>query len=107
MPERTVTANVEIVNPHGLHLRPADMFARTVMRFKSKVTVTFDGQQVDGRSIVELLMLAARQGSQLTISACGDDAQAALAELVQLIERGFDELEEKEKKEMTNEGNDQ
>ena len=93
MVERTAT--VQVVNPHGMHLRPADLFARTAMRFQSKVCVTFEGQQVDGRSIVELLMLAARKGTQLTISTNGDDAEEALAALVQLVERGFDEMEEK------------
>jgi phosphocarrier protein HPr len=93
MVERTAT--VQVVNPHGMHLRPADLFARTAMRFQSKVCVTFEGQEVDGRSIVELLMLAARKGTQLTISADGDDAEEALAALVQLVERGFDEMEEK------------
>lgn len=78
-----------------MHLRPADLFVRTAMRFQSKVCVTFEGQQVDGRSIVELLMLAARKGTQLAISTDGDDAKEALAELVQLVERGFDEMEEK------------
>ena len=69
------------------------------MRFQSKVLVTFEGQQVDGRSIVELLMLAARKGTQLIICTDGDDAEEALTALVQLVERGFDEMEEK--------GNDQ
>jgi phosphotransferase system HPr (HPr) family protein len=93
MSERTVSANVTVVNAHGMHLRPADLFARTVMRYKSQVVVTFEGQQVDGRSIVELLMLAARQGSQLSISATGEDCDQALAELTKLVEEGFGEME--------------
>jgi phosphocarrier protein HPr len=96
MSECTASANVQIVNPHGMHLRPADLFARTAMRYQAKVCVTFDGQQVDGRSIVELLMLAARQGSQITISVAGEDAQESLAALVQLVEEGFGEMEQKE-----------
>jgi phosphotransferase system HPr (HPr) family protein len=77
-----------------MHLRPADLFVRTAMKFGAKVCVTFEGQQVDGRSIVELLMLAARKGTQLAISGTGDDAEQAVAALVQLVERGFDEMEE-------------
>jgi phosphocarrier protein HPr len=100
MVERTAT--VQVVNPHGMHLRPADLFVRTAMRFQAKVCVTFEGQQVDGRSIVELLMLAARKGTQLTICTSGDDCEEALAALVQLVERGFDEMEEKGNEEMTN-----
>jgi phosphotransferase system HPr (HPr) family protein len=80
-----------------MHLRPADLFVRTALRFQSKVSVTLEGQQVDGRSIVELLMLAARLGTQLTITACGDDAEDAVAALVQLVERGFDEMEDNAK----------
>ena len=91
MPETTATANVAIANSHGMHLRPADMFARTVMRFKSKVCVEYAGQKVDGRSIVELLMLAARQGSELTISATGEDAEESILALVQLVKHGFGE----------------
>jgi phosphocarrier protein HPr len=93
MPDCTHNAVATITNSHGMHLRPADLFARTAMRFQSRVTVSFEGQQVDGRSIVELLMLAARQGSQLSISATGADAEAALAALVELVEHGFGELE--------------
>lgn len=99
MSEATASANVQVVNPHGMHLRPADLFARTAMRYKSKVCVTFEGQQVDGRSIVELLMLAARQGSQLSICTTGEDADDALKALVELVEQGFGEMEK--------EGNDQ
>src|SRR3954468_18707471 len=95
MSDRTVTADVQVVNPHGMHLRPADLFVRTAMKFQSKVSVTFEGQQVDGRSIVELLMLAARKGTTLTIAATGDDCDAALAALADLVRRGFDEMEEK------------
>jgi len=93
MDEPTATANVEVVNPLGMHLRPADLFARTCMKYQSKVCVTFAGQQADGRGIVDLLMLAAKQGSQLTISVTGDDCQDALAALVDLVNRGFDEME--------------
>jgi phosphocarrier protein HPr len=93
MDEPSATADVAIVNPQGMHLRPADLFARTAARFQSKVCVTFAGQQADGRGIVDLLMLAARQGSRLTICATGDDCQEALAALVDLVNRGFDEME--------------
>jgi phosphotransferase system HPr (HPr) family protein len=93
MDEPSATADVSIVNPQGMHLRPADLFARTAGRFQSKVCVSFAGQQADGRGVVDLLMLAARQGSQLTITATGDDCEAALATLVDLVNRGFDEME--------------
>jgi phosphocarrier protein HPr len=92
MPENTLTVRVKIINSHGMHLRPADMFARTVTRYGSVVTVDFQGQKVDGRSIVELLMLAARQGSELEISATGNDAAEVLAALTDLVTNGFGEF---------------
>jgi phosphocarrier protein HPr len=93
MPGPTVSRMVTVVNSHGMHLRPADMFARTAMQFKSSVQVAYEGQQVDGRSIVELIMLAARQGAQLVITATGDDAEEAIGALAQLVEQGFGEAE--------------
>ena len=97
MDEPTATATVEVINPLGLHLRPSDLFARTAMKFQSKVTVTFAGQEADGRGVMDLLMLAAWQGSKLTITASGDDCEHALAALVDLVNRGFDEMEEVKK----------
>lgn len=96
MSDRSITAVVRVVNSHGMHLRPADLFARTAARFQSKVCVTFEGQLVDGRSIVELIMLAARQGSELTICVTGDDCETALTALAELVGQGFGELDAKE-----------
>lgn len=84
---------VEVVNPHGMHLRPADQFARTALRFSSQIRVIFENQEIDGKSIVELLMLAARKGTQLRISADGDDAHDALAALQALVQSGFGEMD--------------
>ena len=94
MQECTVTANVTVVNPHGMHLRPADMFARTAAKFTAEVSVLYNGQRVDGKSIVDLLMMAARQGTQLTLRASGADAEQALAALVELVQQGFGEMAE-------------
>ncbi len=94
MPEASQSGKVKVVNSHGMHLRPASLFVRKAKEFHSKVEVRFAGQAVDGCSVVDLLMLAARAGSELEIVALGDDAEAALAALIELVASGFDEMQE-------------
>jgi phosphocarrier protein len=84
-------ATVTIRNRLGLHARPAMAFVDLANRYKSTVTVRKDSQVVDGKSIMQMMMLAATQGTDLDIEASGPDAQDALAELQQLIDRKFDE----------------
>jgi phosphocarrier protein len=88
-----VQAQVEIKNRLGLHARPAMYFVDTANQFSSEVEVCKDGQHVDGKSIMHLMMLAATQGTRLTIRAKGSDAQEAIQTLSELIERNFDEEE--------------
>jgi phosphotransferase system HPr (HPr) family protein len=76
---------VRITNPQGFHIRPMSAFAETAGRFKSAVTVHKDDLAVNGKSIWELMMLAAEQGTELTIRAQGADAADALAALVVVI----------------------
>ncbi len=82
---------ITIVNRLGLHARPAAMFVKSCNRFKSEIWVEKDGEQVSGKSIMGLMMLAAGQGSKLLISCEGTDADDALREIEGLIERRFDE----------------
>ena len=86
--ERTVS----IVNELGLHARPAAEFVKTAARFASAVTVRKDGMEVNGKSIMGMMMLAAEMGSQLVLIADGDDAEAALAALEALVAAGFGEM---------------
>jgi phosphocarrier protein HPr len=85
--ERTVT----ITNPHGFHLRPMAAFAQTAARFQSGVTVSCDNKSVDGKSIMDLMLLAAAQGSSLSIKTQGPDADAALDALVTVLETATQE----------------
>ena len=85
--ERTV----EIVNRLGLHARPAAEFVKLAARFKAEVLVEKDGLEVNGKSIMGVLMLAAEHGSRLRIQASGSDAEAAVAALSDLVNRGFEE----------------
>jgi phosphocarrier protein len=93
MDETTLTKTMAIKNRLGLHARAAAQLVRTVSQFRAEVTVIKDGQEVDGRSILGLLMLAAAQGSIIEVRAAGPDAAAALAAIEDLVARGFDEEE--------------
>ena len=86
-----IQKEVTILNKLGLHARPAAMFVRVANKHRAEIWVEKDGEQVNGKSIMGLMMLAAGQGSRLLISAEGADAQGALEELQDLVERRFDE----------------
>lgn len=85
--EREVT----IRNTLGLHVRPATQFAETAARFQSDVRVIKDGQNVNAKSSIDLLTLAAVAGTRLTVRAEGEDASQAIEALIALIESGFGE----------------
>jgi phosphocarrier protein len=87
MQEKTVT----IKNKLGLHARPAALMVQTASRFKSKVKILKDEQEVDGKSIMGLMTLAASAGSGLRLVVDGDDEAQALAALEQLVNSGFGE----------------
>jgi len=82
---------VTILNPLGLHARAAARFVHTASAFACRVKVGRGGREVDGKSIMGLLLLAAAKGSEITITAEGADEEAAVAALCALIERGLDE----------------
>jgi len=85
-------ATVPIVNSLGLHARPAAEFVKTSARFKSNVVVRKDSLEVNGKSIMGMMMLAAECGSSLALRADGDDAPALLDALEALIRAGFGEM---------------
>src|SRR4026208_132205 len=80
-----------IINKLGIHARPAAMFVKTANRFECDVFVEKDGERVNGKSIMGLMMLAAGPGSKLLIFAEGEDAAKAVVELEALLRRKFDE----------------
>lgn len=82
-----------IVNPMGLHARPASQLVSMANRFESEVWVARDGQEVNGKSILGVLMLACPMGSQVQLRCVGPDAQAAYDSLAELVQNGFGELE--------------
>lgn len=83
---------VQIVNRAGMHARPAAEFVKTAGRFAAEITVEKDGLEVNGKSIMGVLMLAAEQGSWLRLAASGADAESALDALADLVGRGFSEV---------------
>ncbi len=89
--EGEVEREVRIVNRAGMHARPAAEFVKTAGRFKAEITVEKDGLEVNGKSIMGVLMLAAEQGSRLRLVARGHDANEALDALGDLVGRGFEE----------------
>jgi len=89
--ESVMTKDFMVNNKLGIHARPAAMFVKTANRFHCDIFVEKDGEKVNGKSIMGLMMLAAGPGSKLTVSAEGQDASQALAELETLIQRKFDE----------------
>ncbi len=88
----TVTEkDITLKNKYGLHARPATLFAEIANSFKSEITVVKEGQDVNGKSIFGLMMLAAESGSTLHVKAVGDDSADAVAALEKLIEGKFNE----------------
>jgi phosphocarrier protein len=82
---------ITIVNRLGMHARPAAMFVRIASRFRCDIWVEKDGDEINGKSIMGLMMLAAGQGSKLRLRCEGADAQEALRELEQLVAGRFNE----------------
>ncbi len=80
-----------IVNTLGLHARAAAQLVQTANRYQAEVLVERDGQSVNGKSIMGVLMLAAAKGTEIAVSCEGADAEEAMASLSQLIEAGFGE----------------
>ena len=80
-----------IQNRLGLHARPAAMFVREANRHKCEIHVEKDGETINGKSIMGLMMLAAGMGSKIRITATGPGAPEAVAALLHLVERKFDE----------------
>ncbi|MDH5516618.1 MAG: HPr family phosphocarrier protein [Gammaproteobacteria bacterium] len=87
MQEKEVT----IINKLGLHARAAAKLVNVATKFSSLIEIEKDGQRVNGKSIMGVMMLAANQGSSIKLLADGDDAQQSLDEIEQLINNYFDE----------------
>ncbi len=86
-----VRKKLVIANELGMHVRPASLFARTAGKFNSSVMVKKGEQHVDGKSIMQLLMLGALQGTEIIVEAEGDDSDEAVAALEEIVQNNFGE----------------
>ena len=87
-----VRKTFKITNKQGLHARPAALFVRTAARYSSEIWVTKDDDEVNGKSIMGLMMLAAEYGSEVEVRVEGADEEAAIDELDRLFSGGFSGL---------------
>ncbi|MBL4591656.1 MAG: HPr family phosphocarrier protein [Phycisphaerales bacterium] len=87
------SAKLTINNKYGMHARPATDFAQSAMEFKSDIRVLAGPEDADGKSVMELMMLAATKGTVIEVVCKGEDAEQALDHLASLVNRGFDEEE--------------
>ena len=92
MDRMELVEEIQIVNPLGLHARPAAALVQTVLKFQCDVYISLNGHRVNAKSIMGLLTLAAAHGSSVTITCTGSDAQAALDAVRNLFDSGFGEL---------------
>jgi phosphocarrier protein len=83
--------SAQIVNKLGIHARPAAEIVKTASRFKSSIVIVRDDLEVNAKSIMGVMMLAAEHGSFITIRAEGDDAEAALDAICKVVADGFGE----------------
>ena len=88
-----VRSKVKLVNSRGLHARPCHAIVTAASSFKSSLRVAYDGQEVDAKSILELLTLSAAQGAELELIAAGDDAQELVHGVSAVIAAGFGETD--------------
>ncbi len=86
-----ITRTVEVVNERGLHARASAKLVKTAAQFQAEVSIVKDGMVVDAQSIMGLMMLAAGPGCCITVSALGRDSAEAVAAVVDLVARRFDE----------------
>ncbi|MEM6278521.1 MAG: HPr family phosphocarrier protein [Verrucomicrobiota bacterium] len=84
------SCELKIPNEEGLHARPAAKFVKLASQFQCEIWVEKDDEEINGKSIMGLMMLAAAQGETITVSTEGDDADTALQQLSELVQGGFE-----------------
>lgn len=86
-----VSKMTKIVNPMGMHMRPAGMFAQEMMKFNSDVMLVFNDKEINAKSIMNLMAACLKCGSELEVRCSGADEEAALNKAIELIESGLGE----------------
>ncbi|MBK7106416.1 MAG: HPr family phosphocarrier protein [Ignavibacteriae bacterium] len=87
-----IEKTVEIINNAGLHTRPAATIVKIAAKFKSEFFINKDGMNINGKSIIGVMTLAAEKGSNLVLTFEGEDEQEACVAIIDYFNRGFDEL---------------
>jgi phosphocarrier protein len=87
-----VVREVTVTNRAGLHTRPASMIVRTASKFKAEFFIQKDSYEINGKSIIGVMTLAAEQGSTLTLTFDGEDEEVAATAIAALFEEGFGEI---------------
>ena len=86
-----VSAKTKVVNPQGMHMRPAQLFVNTMAKYKSDVTIIFNGKSINAKSIMHLMAACIKQGSEIEIQCSGEQEAEALKAAVELVESGLGE----------------
>ena len=86
-----VSAHTKVVNPQGMHMRPAQLFVNTMAKYKSDVTIIFGDKTINAKSIMHLMAACIKQGSEIEIKCDGDNEEACLKAAVALVESGLGE----------------
>ena len=94
MSTEKISLTVTVLNPQGLHARPADLIVRLASQFASMIEIGKQGEWVDAKSILSLLTLGAAQGTELELHATGSDAADAIKAIGELFSQGFNEMGE-------------
>jgi phosphocarrier protein len=87
-----IEQTVKIINKAGLHTRPAATIVKMAAKYKCEFFISRDGMNINGKSIIGVMTLAAEEGSELILTFKGEDEEAAAEEIVNFFKRGFDEL---------------
>lgn len=86
-----IEEKITVKNKKGIHTRPAAVLVKTAAKFASTFTIIKDGMEINGKSIIGVMALAAEEGAELTIRVEGSDEQEAIKAIKEVFERGFDE----------------
>ncbi|MGN8897099.1 HPr family phosphocarrier protein [Flavonifractor sp. HCP28S3_F3] len=86
-----VSAHTKVVNPQGMHMRPAQLFVNTMAKYKSDVTIIFGDKTINAKSIMHLMAACIKQGSEIEIQCSGEQEAEALKAAVELVESGLGE----------------
>lgn len=93
MPDEVIQRQLQLVNPLGMHVRPAALLVKLANRFQSEIVLIKGNERIDAKSMIQLMTLAAEQGTTLLLEARGSDAQSAVDAIDKLFKEGLGDLD--------------